>query len=1408
MLAQIWAQVLKVELVGIHDNFFELGGHSLLATQLVSRIRSIFKVELPLRELFARPTVAELAQTIGQLQQKNLELVSPPILPRAREAELPLSFAQQRLWFLDQLEINSAIYNIPIALRLLGTLRVTALEQSLQEIIHRHEALRTNFITVDGKPSQIIQTQTNWTVSVIDWQDVPITEQEIALQQLAQQKAIQPFDLASEALIKATLVILSETEHTLLVCMHHVVSDGWSMGVFIQELAALYNAYSQGQPSTLAPLPIQYADFAIWQRNWLQGDVLQTQLSYWQQQLAAAPALLSLPTDRPRPAVQTFAGAYQEFALSLELTSKLTQLSQEQGVTLFMTLLAAFDTLLYRYTGTEDILVGSPIANRNHSEIEGLIGFFVNTLVMRTNLAANPSFSELLTRVREMAMDAYAHQDLPFEMLVEALQLQRDLSHTPLFQVMFVLQNAPMQQVELTGLSVSPLLTESATAKFDLTLGITNTATGLVGVWEYNTDLFDASTIERMTGHFLTLLEGIIANPNERISELPLLTEVEQQQLLVEWNDTQVDYPLDKSIHQLFEEQVDRTPDAIAVVYENQQLTYRQLNNCANQLAHYLKSLGVKADTLVGICVKRSIEMLVGLLGILKAGGAYVPLDPDYPQQRLAFMLNDAALPVVLTQQSLLESLPEHTAQVVCLDSDRQLIAQHSPENPLTGSKPENLAYVIYTSGSTGKPKGVQVSHNGVVNFLASLSLCPGLTDSDTFCAVTTISFDIAALELYLPLIVGAKIVVVSREVARDGARLLLELQESGTTVMQATPATWQMLLASGLSTQKLGMKLLCGGEALPDQLAHQLLETGSEVWNLYGPTETTIWSSIYQLRNHSKQLEARSAIASGAALPAIAPIGRPIANTQIYILDTQLQPVPIGVPGELYIGGAGLAKGYLNRSELTQEKFIPNPFEDSAALASPRSRSVSQRASAGGSKLYKTGDLARYLPDGNIEYLGRIDNQVKIRGFRIELGEIEAVLRQLGYIQASCVIAREDIPGDKRLVAYVVPHQHSTPTINELRQFLKSKLPDYMVPNAIVILESLPLTPNGKVDRRSLPALDLHSERIDKYLAPRNQIEELLAQIWAQVLKLELVGIHDNFFELGGHSLLATQLVSRIRSIFKVELPLRELFARPTVAELAQSIGQLQQQDLELVSPPILPRAENAQLPLSFAQQRLWFLDQLEPNSAVYNIPIALRLVGTLNQVALEQSLYDIIARHEALRTNFVIVDGKPSQIIQTQTNWTVCVVDWRDVPITEQEIATQQLAQQQAIQPFDLAREPLVRATLVMLSLTEHILLVCMHHVVSDAWSIGVFVEELAALYNAYSQGQRSSLAPLAIQYADFAIWQRNWLQGDVLQSQLSYWQQQLAGSTSFVVVTHRSTQTCCADLCRGISRVCTFT
>ncbi|MEH2114380.1 amino acid adenylation domain-containing protein [Nostoc sp.] len=1380
ILALIWQEVLKVELVGRHDNFFELGGHSLLGTQFISRVRSRLKVEIPLRSLFAAPTIAELAPSIQQLQQQDIELSAPPIFRRLENAEIPLSYAQQRLWFLDQLESNNASYNTSIGLRLVGTLNVAALEQSLKELIDRHEVLRTNFVTVDGQAAQIIQTQPNWTVTVVDFQHLPLTEQKTTAQKLLEQRAIEPFDLAHDPLIRAILIVLSETEQWLLVCMHHVVFDGWSIGLFVQELQALYNAYSQGQPSPLLPLPIQYADYAIWQRQWLVGEVLQNHLSYWEKQLANAPTFLPLPTDRPRPAVQTFNGSYHVFALSGELTQQLLQLSQQQGVTLFMTLLAAYNTLLYRYTGQEDILVGTPVAGRDRTELEGLIGFFVNTLVMRTDLVGNPSFNELLSRLRETAFGAYAHQDLPFEMLVEALQPERDLSHTPLFQVMFVLLNAPMSEIELTELSVSGLPIAITTAKFDLTLSMENTPNGLFGWWEYNTDLFDSSTIERMTGHFLTLLEAIVANPSERISQLPILTPSEQQQLLMEWNDNQVDYPQDKCIHQLFEEQVERTPDAVAVVFDNQQLTYHELNTRANQLAHYLRSLGVSADVLVGICVGRSLEMVVGLLGILKAGGAYVPLDPEYPQERLRFILEDAQVSVLLTQQHLFEKLPECQAQLISLDTNWQFISQLSQENPITDVQAINLAYVIYTSGSTGKPKGVQISHKSVSNFLSAMQQRPGITEQDTLLAVTTISFDIAALEIFLPITVGACLVIARRDVTLDGRELFDLLVKSKATIMQATPATWRLLLDSNFQFSDL--KILCGGEALPWDLVNELLARSASLWNLYGPTETTIWSSVCQLESSESLIS----------------IGRPISNTQIYILDKNLQPVPVGVPGELHIGGLGLARGYLNRPELTQEKFIPNPFVGGRGAEGQRGRGETEYQSSNSESLYKTGDLARYLPDGNIEYLGRIDNQVKIRGFRIELGEIEAALSQHPNVQASYVITREDNRGDKRLVAYIVPQPQVTFTISELRSDLKSKLPDYMVPSTIVILESLPLTPNGKIDRRALPAPEPSSELLEKYVAPRNPIEEILSLIWQQVLKVELVGRHDNFFELGGHSLLATQLISRVRSSLKVELPLRSLFAAPTIAELSHNIQQLQQQDyLELAAPPILRRVENAEIPLSYAQQRLWFLDQFEPNSASYNIPFGLRLVGTLNVDALQQSLIEIIHRHEALRTNFITVDGQAAQIIQTQPNWTVTVVDLQHLPWSEQEIAAQKLVKQQAFEPFDLAHDALIRATLIVLSQTEQWLLVCMHHVVSDGWSIGVFVEELTAIYNAYSQSEPSlrdatrsllprrgtPLLPLPIQYADFALWQRQWLQGEVLNSQLSYWKEQLANAPTFL-------------------------
>ncbi|MFN6486360.1 MULTISPECIES: non-ribosomal peptide synthetase [unclassified Nostoc] len=1308
-----------------------------------------------------------------------------PLVKAKRPQNIPLSFAQERLWLLNQLEPDSPFYNEQTALKFHGQLNVAALEQSLNKIIARHEVLRTNFRTINEQPVQVIADSLTLSVLVVDLTELPESEKAIACQKLATTELAQPFDLASSALIRACVVKSTELEHAFILTVHHIIVDGWSTGILMRELATIYSAICNNLSPKLPELSIQYADFAIWQRQWLQKEVLQTQLDYWRQQLKNAPTLLELPTDRPRPAIQTYRGAVQYVELSSELSQAIANFSRQEGASLFMTLFCAYVTLLYRYTSSDDIVVGTPIANRDRLELEGLIGFFVNTLVLRTDLSGNPSFKELLGRVRQRILQAYTHADFPFDELVKALQPQRDLSYTPLFQVLFVLQNAPISEVELPGLTISPLPTQSTVAKFDLTLSFQNTATGLVSMWQYNADLFDAATIERMSGHFVTLLKGIIANPKEQISQLPLLTAVEQQQLLVEWNNTQVDYPTDKCIHQLFEEQVERTPDAIAVIFENQQLTYQQLNCRANQLAHYLRSLGVKPDTLVGICVERSLDIVVGLLAILKAGGAYLPLDPDYPPERLSFMLEDAQVSVLLTQHSLIEKLPQYQAEQVLLDTNWLNIGKYSQENPITSVQATNLAYVIYTSGSTGRPKGVMISHSAIANHCYIVQQTYKFVQSDRLLQFVSISFDPSLEDIFHTLMVGATLVLRGSDVWTP-TNCQKIISDFGITVLSLPTAYWHQLAQEHFQTQvldpnnQLRLALVGGDVMLPEYVAlwQQSQMSCVRLINIYGPTETTIGATLFEtLPQVSEDINLKKI-----------PIGRPLPNKTVYILDKYLQPVPIGVPGELYIGGACLAKGYLNCPELTQEKFIPNPFQRGRGAEGQRGRGEDFPSApllpcspAYSEHLYKTGDLARYLPDGNIEYLGRIDNQVKIRGFRMELGEIETVLSQHQDVQASCVIAREDTPGDKRLVAYVVPHQHCTNILNQLRDFLKAKLPEYMVPNAIAILDSLPLTPNGKIDRRALPAPDLQSKLSDKYFAPRNPVEEMLAQIWAQILKLEQVGIHDNFFELGGHSLLATQLLSRIRNIFKVELPLRELFARATIAELGHFIGQLQQQELEISTPPILRRTNNTQLPLSYAQQRLWFLDQLQPLGGAYNMPLTLRLVGTLNQTALEQSLEEIIRRHEVLRTNFINVDGQPFQVIREQGTGSreqgiLSIVDLQHLPTSEQEIALQQLVQQQAQQPFNLADEPLIRATLVLLSQTKQALLVFIHHIVSDGWSIGVFTQELAALYNAYTQDQLSLLAPLLIQYADFAIWQRQWLQGDVLQGQLSYWQQQL--------------------------------
>ncbi|MBD2245043.1 non-ribosomal peptide synthetase [Nostoc sp. FACHB-888] len=1306
------------------------------------------------------------------LSAANLTSNSVTIKPIPRDINLPLSFAQQRLWFLNQFDPNDPSYNLSFALRLVGTLNIAALKQSLNEIVQRHEVLRTTFTVIEQQPVQVIAPSLTLQLPVINLQQITPAQQQAEVLRLAAQEAKLPFDLIQGPLLRFTLLHLSEQEYVALLTMHHIISDGWSLDILIQELTALYEAFSQGQPSLqdakrLPELPIQYADFGAWQRQWLAGEVLESQLAYWRKQLQGAPTVLELPTDYPRPAIQSFQGATHRFELSAELSVALKQLSQQEGATLFMTLLAAFKTLLYRYTTSTDIVIGSPIANRNHSEIEKLIGFFVNTLVLRTNLEGDPSFRELLCRVREVALGAYAYQDVPFEQLVEQLQPQRNLSHSPLFQVMFVLQNAQRTQIKLPGLSLSSLESESGTAKFDLTLEMSETASGMVGSLEYNTDLFAADTIRRMAGHLQTLLCGIVVNPEQRLSQLPLLTKDEQRQLLEKWNDIQAEYPQDKCIHQLFEAQVEKTPDAVAAVYENQYLTYQELNYRANQLAHYLQKLGVEPEVRVGICVERSLEMIIGVLGILKAGGAYVPLDPQLPQERLTFMVQDAQVSVLLTHTQLLQNLPVLPIKLVYIDKDWESITLLSQSNPaITQLHPDNIAYIIYTSGSTGQSKGVMIQHLSLVNaYFGWEKIYQLSTKATSHLQMASFSFDVFSGDLIRSLCSGGKLVLCSKDLLLSPEQLYELMEQEKVDCAEFVPAVLRNLIHYlDSSQQRLDFMrlLICGSDSWSGAEYRNFLRFCSfqtRLINSYGLTEATIDSSYFE--TPVKNLELNKLVA----------IGQPFPNTKLYILDKNLQPLPIGVPGELYISGVSLARGYSHRPDLTAEKFIPNPFSNQA-----------------GERLYKTGDIVRYSSDGNIEFIKRIDHQVKIRGFRIELGEIEAKLVQHSVVQESIVVVREDNPGNKRLVAYIVPNTHNVELKNnselipQLRQFLKESLPEYMVPAAFVLLEKLPLTPNGKIDRKALPIPDLTQLMPESDLvAPVTPVQEMLAGIWTQVLGLEKLGVNDNFFELGGHSLLATRVISQIRQAFKVELPLRRLFESPTVAELAKDVQTAINTGKGLELPPMNRVLREQDLPLSFAQQRLWLLDQLDPGNHTYNDPTSVRLTGLLNITALEQSLNAVVSRHETLRTVFTTVEGQPVQKIQPITDITIPIVDLRgnERSLQQRETEAKRLALAEAQRPFNLAQGPLLRATLLQLDEAEYILLLTMHHIISDLWSMAILIRELADFYAAFSQGKSLTLPDLPIQYADFAVWQREWMQGKVLETQLAYWKQRLQGA-----------------------------
>ncbi len=1269
---------------------------------------------------------------------------------------VPVSAAQEGVWFVEKLVGPSPLYHLVQAVRLRGPLDPSALERSLQALSDRHESLRTGIEERGGVPVQVIHPAVTISLPVVAVHGLtPDDCVETAARRL-REEAHRPFDLAHPPLLRAELLRLGEAEHILLLVVHHLVVDGWSLSIMARELRALYAALSQGQRPELPPLSLRYVDYARRQRRRLRSAALQRHFDYWREQLHGLPAL-DLATDRPRPPRRSFAGEVERFEISAELLAQMKTLAQRENVTLFMVLLAAFQTLLMRYSGQEDLAVGSPVAGRPGAELEGLFGFFTNTLVLRTDLSGNPSFRELLARVRRVALEAYTHQEAPSDRLVAELGLPRDLSRNPLYPVAFAFQNMPETTVSLPGLQSSRVPLHTRTAKCDVWLSLTEADGMLQGELEYSTDLFDAETMARLARHYRELLAGAVADPVRPLSELPVLEAAERHRIIAEWNDTARAYP-SKTAHVLFEDQARRTPDAPAVILDDRRLSYRELNRRANQLARHLGTLGVGPEVLVGVCLDRSLELMVALLAILKAGGAFVPLDPEYPRERLAFMLDDTRAPVILTLQPLRDRFAasrEEGRHVLCLDTDWPTIARHSDADSARSSDSEHIAYVIYTSGSTGTPKGVLVPHAGLTNHIHWLTETLRLTAADRVLQKTSISFDASVWELLAPLHVGAPVVLARPGGHRDSTYLIRTIREQEISVLQIVPSLlWALLDEPGLSECHRLRYVVCGGEVLDRELARDFRRQLPAVTlgNFYGPSEASDDATSFEI----------TTVPVGAGT---VPVGRPVANVRCHVLDRHRHPVPIGVVGELYIGGAGLARGYLNRPDLTRERFVADPFRP-------------------GARLYRTGDLARYLPSGDLEYAGRLDHQVKIRGFRVEPGEIEAVLNACSGVTQSVVLAY----GHGRfahLVAYVVGERAEP---GELRRQLKARLPHYMVPAAILPLASMPLLPNGKVDREALPAPDPAAARIDQ-IVPRGPIEQVLWEIWRAVLRRSSIGVHDNFFDLGGHSLLATQIVSRAGQMLEVELPLRTIFETPTIAGMARSIEQLRVRASAWISePPITPLSREHPLPLSFSQRRMWFVQQLDPQATAYNMSFALRLAGPLDVAALAAALEALVRRHEAFRTTFSVVNGEPVQRIGAPDPVSIARVDLRHMPEHERGPEAARLFTAESGRPFDLERGPLFRFVLAQLGDAEHALLWLVHHAVFDQWSAGVASREFVLLYRAFSRGESFTLPPLPIQYADFAAWERRHFGGEAPREQLAYWRTKLAGLSVLALPTDR--------------------
>ncbi len=1279
------------------------------------------------------------------LKQQGVNLFEiAPVFKRQDGEPLRLSYAQERQWFLWQLEPESAAYHIPSVLRLRGRLDLDALQRSFDSLVARHETLRTRFRLDGDEARQEIAASMALPLDIVALG--PLEEGALARQ--VETTIARPFDLERGPLLRVSLLRLAEDDHVLVLVQHHIVSDGWSMQVMVEELVQLYAAYSRGLEVALPALPIQYADYALWQRSWMEAGEKERQLAYWTGLLGGEQPVLELPFDRPRPVRQSHRGAQFILELDIDLSQALRRVAQQEGATAFALLLASFQALLYRYSGQADIRVGVPIANRNRVEIERLIGFFVNTQVLKADLDGRMGFDELLAQARQRALEAQAHQDLPFEQLVEALQPERSLSHNPLFQVLFNYQSEARgngQAFRFDELQMESVQFDSRTAQFDLTLDLTDEEQRFCAVFDYATDLFDASTVERLAGHWRNLLRGIVANPRQRLGELPLLDAPERRQTLSEWNPAQREYAVQGTLQQRFEEQARQRPQAVALILDEQRLSYGELNARANRLAHCLIARGVGADVPVGLALERSLDMLVGLLAILKAGGAYLPLDPAAPEERLAHILDDSGVRLLLTQGHLLERLPRQTG-VEVLAIDGLVLDGYAESDPLPTLSADNLAYVIYTSGSTGKPKGTLLTHRNALRLFSATEAWFGFDERDVWTLFHSYAFDFSVWEIFGALLYGGRLVIVPQWVSRSPEDFYRLLCREGVTVLNQTPSAFKQLMAvacsADMATQQPALRyVIFGGEALDLQSLRPWFQRFGDrqpqLVNMYGITETTV---------HVTYRPVSEADLEGGL---VSPIGGTIPDLSWYILDRDLNPVPRGAVGELYIGRAGLARGYLRRPGLSATRFVPNPFPGGA-----------------GERLYRTGDLARFQADGNIEYIGRIDHQVKVRGFRIELGEIEAALAGLAGVRDAVVLAHDGV-GGTQLVGYVVADsaEDAERLRESLRESLKRHLPDYMVPAHLMLLERMPLTVNGKLDRQALPQPDASLSQ-QAYRAPGSELEQRIAAIWSEILGVERVGLDDNFFELGGHSLLATRVISRVRQEQQLDASLKALFERPVLEAFAQGL----ERTTDAVST--IPLADRQQpLALSFAQERQWFLWQLEPESAAYHIPSALRLRGRLDVDALQRSFDSLVARHETLRTRFRLEGGRSYQQVQPAVS----------VSIEREQFGEEGLIERiQAIvvQPFDLERGPLLRVNLLQLAEDDHVLVLVQHHIVSDGWSMQVMVEELVQLYAAYSRGLEVALPALPIQYADYALWQRSWMEAGEKERQLAYWTGLLGG------------------------------